>query len=150
MSEDPIDRELSERHARLLAAWGWKRATGRNVVWSVAYGRPQAISRDLLRSDRLWARVGAWDDHGKLYYRSADGAYLWATEPYGLWNESMADLLAFCDEHGLACHVDVRGTHYPTGCLSIWLVKQRVPLGLPEPSGGNAPHSPTDAADEQP
>jgi len=100
----------------LLELCGWKPSNGRYGVWAVAYGKPQKVPV----ANRYPGYLHSWDDHGRLYYRSEDGCYIYITEPYPLGAETMQGLLNFCAEHDLHCEIGAATSiHNPGGCVHI-------------------------------
>jgi len=65
------------------------------------------------------AQKGRWMDHaGTVTKKGRD--YL-VSEPYGLTEDRLSELLKFAESFDLACQVGAHSYHYPTMCLQIVL-----------------------------
>jgi hypothetical protein len=125
---DALCAAVSDGNARNLSQRGWRKATG---YYRSGYAAVMVVARGganrLTVADRRHEySAGAWDDHGRLYYRKRDGRTEWmyVTEPYGLGAKALEDLMQLAQEHALKFWVNPWAVHNPLGCLSIWIVAE--------------------------
>lgn len=97
---------------------GWKLSKSVYGVWAVAFGSPQRVPYRY-RS----APLALWDDHGKLYHRAADGAYMYITEPYPMDETRLAEMSEFCRDFGLHFSIHGSSIHNPGQCLHIQILQ---------------------------
>jgi hypothetical protein len=120
-------RTLSAQMEERILANGWRLSEASGGVWVVAYGSPHQLPR----GGALEARHLRVEDHGRLFYRSADEAYMYVTEPYARGTEALRELLDFCDEWELEVTIDAPSVWNPSGCFHIRILPAGVQFGGP-------------------
>lgn len=76
--------------------------------WRVLIGKKPNLHEE----DRL-----PGDDHTELWVNGAKQTYV--SHPYHLTLETMREIVAMCDEHGLECTVDASSWYYPGGTIKL-------------------------------
>jgi hypothetical protein len=59
------------------------------------------------------------DDHATLWMHAGTPA-LWVSQPYGLGPQALREIMAFCHEYDLECHIDTwPAWHFPGSTLAV-------------------------------
>ena len=126
------DQKHVEANKEKLRIRGWKLSSSRCCcVDAVIYRSPRRVPQD------PWGgysnpTTGRWDDHGELYYRSADKEYMYVSEPYNIGPETVRELLTSSEEYGLDFWIHPAAVHNPDGCTAIWIVRKGVSFSKPD------------------
>jgi len=64
-------------------------------------------------------------DHPSLWNKGGK-PYSYVFQPYGLDNETLEELMAYCEKHGLSCSVNSESWHFPGGTLIVELRRKTI------------------------
>ena len=116
------DAERVEANKGKLRSRGWELVDLEYRPWvGIVIHGSLGVSVDERPSER-----GRWDDHGALYYRKADGEYMYVSEPYHIELHTLKELVALCDQYGLDLWIHPAAVWNPDVCTAIWIVRRGV------------------------